>query len=65
MKHIELAKARAFAKNYVNLTEALLQAGLTEDQARTEARLAAITLLGHADIDEHKCSVCGHKETSV
>jgi hypothetical protein len=60
--NVELEKARAFAKNYVNITEAMLQAGVSEDQARTEARLAALTLLQHSEDTAHRCSVCGHTE---
>lgn len=59
---VEAEKARAFARNYVNFVEALLQVGVTDEQAREEARLAALTLLQQADADDKQkgsCPMCG------
>ena len=38
------AKARAFARLYVAMVEALMQEGVPEDVARFEARMVAISL---------------------
>lgn len=60
---LEAGKARAFAKAYVNLVEALLQQGVEEPTAREEARIAAMVHL--AVLDEQQvpskgsCPVCG------
>jgi hypothetical protein len=45
-------KARNFARLYVNLVEALQQAGVTEEIAREEARLAALMTLQAEDFEE-------------
>lgn len=61
--NVEADKARDFAKTYVNLVEALLQQGVDEDTARSEARITALTILGVADAVQPSaaCPVCGTK----
>lgn len=39
------ARAARFAREYVDMTEALMQQGVPEDVARGEARIAATTML--------------------
>ncbi len=63
---IEAEKVRAFARNYVNLVEALQREGVEEECAREEARLAALMLLQQADDAEKtydpsrgRCPTCG------
>lgn len=62
----EAERARAFARSYVNLVEALMREGVTEETARNEARMVATTELHMQDIDPRTydpargpCPTCG------
>lgn len=56
----EAEKARAFAKMYVHLVEALQAEGLTEERAREEARIAASVYLQDQDArTTNSCPLCG------
>lgn len=59
-------RAHEFAKCYVALTEALMQEGVPEDVARSEARSAAgIVFAAQADLQAggEPCPMCGRGVT--
>lgn len=53
------ANARAYAKAYVALTEALIAEGVDESTARDEARWTATLIATSADDDGPRCPLCG------
>ena len=58
----ESERAKAFAKAYVSLVEALMQEGVLEEIARDEARMAAMTQLRFDDeaaSTGERCPLCG------
>lgn len=57
----EAEKVQQFAKEYVALVEALQHAGVREDIARAEARIAAMVHLTMLDekANDSPCPLCG------
>lgn len=60
---IKPGAARDFARRYVELTEALQQAGVPEERARDEARMAAtLVFLAPDHVGQGEpCPLCGRK----
>lgn len=60
----EAEKARAFARRYTSLVDALIKADVAESIAREEARLAAFAELKIADEPKGgpSCPLCGRAE---